>query len=282
MNTNLLVTNKSWLSYATKKLNIAGIDSADLDAIIILCFCLKLTKIEVLSNPNSKLSINQTKLADKLLKLRVSNYPIGYITHNVEFYNRSFYIDSRVLIPRPESESFINLLRSENISDLKYLTDLGCGSGVLGITAKLEFPNLKLELLDKSKNALKVTERNLSNFSIKSDTKLSDLLLSSNNKFDIILANLPYVPIDMTVSSAVLFEPKMAVFAGNDGLDIYRKMVNQLKDINHKPTFILVECLDQHVSTITNLFNKISYKIIKSEGLVHMYLYNPKMLRSRW
>ena len=96
MNTNLSVTNKSWLSYATQKLKAAGIDSAVLDAIIILCFCLKLKKIDVLSNPSNKLTKNQVKLADKLLKLRVSNYPIGYITQNIEFYNRSFYIDNHL------------------------------------------------------------------------------------------------------------------------------------------------------------------------------------------
>src|SRR5665213_1193623 len=131
MNTNLLVTNKGWLSYATQKLKVAGIDSADLDALIILCFCLKLTKIEVLSSPNNQLSKNQIRLTDKLLALRALNYPITYITRNIEFYNRSFYIDHRVLSPRPESESFINLLKTEKISNLKYLTDLGCGSGVI-------------------------------------------------------------------------------------------------------------------------------------------------------
>ena len=281
MNTNLSVTNKSWLSYATQKLKAAGIDSAGLDAIIILCFCLKLKKIDVLSNPSNKLTKNQVKLADKLLKLRVSNYPIGYITQNIEFYNRSFYIDKHVLIPRPESESFINLLKTVDLSNIKYLTDLGCGSGVLGITAKLEFPNLNIELLDKSINALKVTKKNLSLFRIKSVATLSDLLLSSDNKFDVLLANLPYVPNEMLVSRSVLFEPKMAVFSGHDGLDLYRRMLNEIKDLNHKPKFILIECLDQQVPVLDTLFNKIDYKPIKSEALVHMYLHTAKMLHSQ-
>lgn len=274
MNTSLSPTNKGWLGYATKKLKVAGIDSASLDAIIILCFCLKLTKINVLSNPYNKLSKNQLKLAEKLLDLREKNYPIAYITNKIEFYNRSFYVDKRVLIPRPESESFINLLKSENISNLQHLTDLGCGSGILGITANLEFPHINIELLDKSRYALKVTNINLSNFKIQAEVKLSNLLSSSNHKFDIILANLPYVPENMTVSEAILFEPKLAVFAGTDGLNLYKKMIAQLKKSNHKPKFILIECLNHQKPILKDLFNEISYKPIKSEGLVHMFVYD--------
>ena len=278
MNTNLLTTNKNWLSYATKKLNAAKINSSSLDAVIILSFCLGVTKIEVLSNPQKVLTEKELRHAENLLDKRLLNYPIAYITKSIEFYNHSFYVDSRVLIPRPESESFINLLKAVNIADLKYLTDLGCGSGVLGISAKLQFPHLKIELLDKSKSALNVADINLIKFGLKSHSKLSNLLSSSNNKFDIIIANLPYVPQKMVVSRAVLFEPKMAVFAENDGLYFYNKMLKQLNDINHRPKYILVECLSQQVSTLTKLLNKLHYKQIRSEGLVHMFLFDSKKI----
>lgn len=276
MNTNSSVTNKLWLSYATKKLKVANIDSANLDALIILCFSLKQTKIEILSGPDNKLSKTQTALANKLLERRALNYPIVYITQSIEFYNYTFYVDSRVLSPRPESESFINLLKSENISNLKFLTDVGCGSGVLGITTKIIFPYLNVELLDKSKNALKVTEINLSNFGIAAKVRLSNLLSSSNNKYDIILANLPYVPDSMQVSSAVLFEPKMAIFAGRDGLRFYRNMLKQLKQTGHRPKYILIECLDNQATTINGLLSELGYRLIRSEGIVHMFLYDLK------
>jgi methylase of polypeptide subunit release factors len=82
----------------------------------------------------------------------------------------------------------------------------------------------------------------------------------------------------MVVSRAVLFEPKMAVFAENDGLYFYNKMLKQLNDINHRPKYILVECLSQQVSTLTKLLNKLHYKQIRSEGLVHMFLFDSKKI----
>jgi release factor glutamine methyltransferase len=271
MNTSSLVTNNEWLKRATQKLIVAGIDSAQLDCLIILCFCLRLSKIEVLSNPNKILTKTNLKLANKLLSKRQLNYPISYIIKQVEFYNRTFFVDSRVLTPRPESESFINLLKLSEISNLKYITDVGCGSGILGITTKLEWPHLNIELLDKSKNALKVAEINLSRFNIQAYPKLSNLLSDSNNNFDIILANLPYIPNNMYVNKAASFEPKMAIFAPTDGLYFYRLLIKQLRNADKKPIYILVECLENQIGLLTQLFSELSYKLIRSEGLVHQF-----------
>ena len=168
--------------------------------------------------------------------------------------------------------SFINLLKSIDISNLNYLTDIGCGSGVLGITAKLEFPSLQIELLDKSKAAIAVSRINLTNFKLDAIIKKSDLLDNSEKKFDIIIANLPYVPDKYPISSAAKFEPKMAIFAGKDGLNIYRKMISQLKLIERKPKYILVECLDSQIDSLENLFKTVSYQLYGSEGLVHLFI----------
>jgi release factor glutamine methyltransferase len=271
MNTSLSVTNKEWLSHATRVLKGANISSPELDAIILLCFCLKIKKIELLSNPSTILTKTNLSLADKLLNKRKLGYPVAYLTKTVEFYNHSFFVDTRVLIPRPESESFINLLKTENISKLKYLTDLGCGSGILGIVSKIIFPNLEVELLDKSKSALDVVKINLSSVGIDANIILSDLLTLSNNNFDIILANLPYVPENMSVNKAASFEPKMAIFAKNDGLFYYKELLKQLSAKPTKPSLILIECLNKQLSELTNLFNGLGYELTKSEGLVHMY-----------
>ncbi|HEY5267522.1 MAG TPA: HemK family protein methyltransferase [Candidatus Saccharimonadales bacterium] len=274
MKTNSLVTSNEWLKTATQKLIVAGIDSAQLDSLILLEFCLKFSRIKILSNPNRPLSKTNLSQANKLLSKRLLNIPIAYITKQIEFYERSFFIDSRVLVPRPESESFINLLKSCNLFNLKYLTDVGCGSGILGITAKLEFPQLNIELLDKSKNAIKVTNINLDLLSIRADVEVSNLLDNSNHKSDIILANLPYIPKDMTVNKAAGFEPKMAIFASANGLYFYQQLIRQLKNEDKKPKYILIECLDNQTEEIAKLFRGISYKLIRSEGLVHQFTHH--------
>ncbi len=272
MKTNLLVTNKDWLAGATKKLFSKQIESAQLDSIIILCFSLNVSKIEILSNPNKLIPQKALNRANRLLDNRLENYPISYLIKSIDFFGRTFYVDSRVLSPRPESESFINLLKSIDISNLNYLTDIGCGSGVLGITAKLEFPSLQIELLDKSKAAIAVSRINLTNFKLDAIIKKSDLLDNSEKKFDIIIANLPYVPDKYPISSAAKFEPKMAIFAGKDGLNIYRKLISQLKLIERKPKYILVECLDSQIDSLENLFKTVSYQLYASEGLVHLFI----------
>jgi release factor glutamine methyltransferase len=273
MKINSLVTNNEWLKCATKKLLAAGIDSAQLDSLILLCFCRNLTKLEILSSPNQIVPRDDLYRADKFLAKRLLNYPVAYITKQVEFYGRTFYVDSRVLIPRPESESFINLLKSTDISGLRYLTDVGCGSGILGITAKLEFPNLNVELLDKSTSALKVANINKNNLLCKADIKLSNVLSESSHNFDIILANLPYVPIDMNINEPAKFEPKMAIFAPTNGLYFYELLVDQISGINKRPKYILIECLENQIELVTKLLNKISYKLERSDGLVHQFTY---------
>ncbi len=271
MRTNLLTTNSEWLKNATQKLTVAGVESASIDSLIILCFSLSLPKLEILTNPNKILTRKELKLANKLLTKRLEHYPISYLTKQVEFYNRTFYIDRRVLSPRPESESFINLLKLSDISNLKYLTDVGCGSGVLGITSKLEFPHLNIELLDNSKNALKVTGINVDKFQISSKIKLSNLIGNSDYKFDIILANLPYIPYTTTINRAASFEPKMSIFAPDNGLHFYKALARQLVVKKKNPKYIFIECLDNQITELTKLFSNNSYKLTMSEGLVHRF-----------
>lgn len=271
MKTNSLITNSEWLKDAVKKLKAAGIESASIDSLIILCFCLKLPKVEVLTNPNKILPLKKINLANTLLTLRLDHYPISYITKQIEFYDRTFYVDSRVLSPRPESESFINLLKLSDISSLKYLTDVGCGSGVLGITSKLEFSHLNIELLDNSKNALKVAGINIDNFQVSSKIKLSNLIMNSDYKFDVILANLPYIPYTTTINKAASFEPKMSIFAPDNGLYFYKALIRQLAIEKKNPKYIFIECLDSQIAALIKLFSDSSYKLTMSEGLVHRF-----------
>jgi len=271
MNTASLITSKEWLGLATKKLSLVGISTPELDAVLLLCFSLNVTKIELLSKPNIMLSKNKLNLANKLLQQRELGYPIAYLTKKIEFYGHTFFVDNRVLIPRPESESFINILRAIDISKMKYLTDLGCGSGVLGITAKIEFPFLRVSLLDKSKRALNVTKINLKSSGVDAKVILSDLFSFYEDSPDIILANLPYVPKYMSVNKSASFEPKMAIFAENDGIFYYRKMLDQMKKKAISPKFILIECLDKQIEFIVKLFNRSGYFLIQSDGLVHLF-----------
>jgi release factor glutamine methyltransferase len=271
MNTNLSITNKSWLSTASKRLVKSDIESAKLDALIILSKSSSSTKLNIISNPNHQLTSRQLKTADRLLNKRLKGIPIAYLTNCVEFYGYNFYVNDFVLIPRPESESFINLLKKIDIKSLSNLADVGSGSGVLGITAKLVFPHLSVELLDKSKATLKISKINSNQHKTKVSIKQSNLLSKSSKNIDIILANLPYVPTTTKLNLSATFEPKEAIFSGLDGLDLYKRLIPKISELINKPQFILIECLDNQIIEISKLFKTISYEPKISEGLVHVF-----------
>jgi release factor glutamine methyltransferase len=272
MKTSSSITNKIWLSVATAKLLNSGIDSAQIDSLIILCYSLHVSKLEILANPNVLVPAAKERIANKILDRRIDGYPIAYTTKDIEFYGRSFYVDRRTLIPRPESESFINLLKTSDLKDVKQLTDVGCGSGILGITAKIEIPKLKVELVDKYTKALEVAILNLKKFKIATRPIQSNLLTNSNKKYDIILANLPYIPKDMPINFAAKFEPKNAIFSGYDGLDLYRMLAKQIAQFNKYPKYILIECLDNQLKEISNIFLALGYTLCRSEFLVHQFI----------
>ncbi|HUC95853.1 MAG TPA: HemK/PrmC family methyltransferase [Candidatus Saccharimonadia bacterium] len=275
MNINSLPTNNSWLKKASRILRDNDIDSAYIDALIILSFVLDKSKTEIIANPNQTIRSDLNIKANKLIQRRLASEPIAYLTNSIEFYGYNFFVDSRVLVPRPESESFINLLHKLGVSSFKYISDIGCGSGVLGITAKLEFPDLKVELLDNDPQALEVAKTNVLKHNREEiEVKNSDLTSKINPKCEIMLANLPYVPDDMPVSRDISFEPKSAIFSGPDGLSHYHKLITSLEQAKLKPKFILIECLAEQSETMTNLLSFLSYRLIADEGLVSAFKKN--------
>lgn len=269
MKTNLLITNRSWLSTASTELKKNGIRSSQLDALILLSYVTSSSKAEIFANPNKVISEPMHKRLCELLKLRAVSHPMAYITKEIEFYGRTFFVDKRTLVPRPESESFINILKLSKLDGIHYLTDLGCGSGNLGITIKLEFPSLQIELLDNYKGALEVAKINLNKYKISSEPIKSNFLSNSNKKYDIIVANLPYIPIDMPINSSAKFEPKNAIYSGEDGLHHYRLLAHQIKEIGTYPKYLLIECLQVQLEDVAKIFSSIGYSLSRSENLVH-------------
>ena len=173
---------------------------------------------------------------------RYGNMPVEYVAGYVEVFGRDFAVDSRVLIPRVEAEILIKLAVKCSMSLPSSLTlaDIGTGSGVLGITIYLELLKQKktptVYLSDISAGALKITAKNillLANGHQKNLIIFNSNLLSSypsNVKFDLIVANLPYIPsgrISKLSSSVRDFEPLLALDGGPDGLTYIRKLVKQ-------------------------------------------------------
>jgi release factor glutamine methyltransferase len=263
-----------WQKRAVRVLTKAGIDNAQLDVLIMLEDSLNIDRARILAHPEQTIRSSDLKKLDKKLGARKSNEPLGYIRGFTEFWNRKFLVDKNALVPRPESEAFLELLHGLKPVKNQFLADVGTGCGNLAISAKLDFSFLNVFGYDTSGKVLKVASRNARNLGL-SLTQInfaeSDLLKNIPVKFDYILANLPYVPLNHPVNKAVLFEPKSAVFGLNDGLDLIIKLLEHIND-NLKPGgYLMIESLENQHNTILAIAKKHGLIYIKKRGLVLMF-----------
>lgn len=175
---------------------------------------------------------DQRKYFDAVDKF-IQGQPAQYIVGETYFYGNRFKVDSRVLIPRPETEELVEWLLKDyaHVDNLKVL-DLGTGSGAIAVSLKKEKPNWHITASDISSDALEVAKIN--NDANKTDVKfvLSDLFENINDDFDVIISNPPYVADDEIKymdESVLKYEPKQALFAKNNGLMMYQKIAKYIR-----------------------------------------------------
>lgn len=264
---------------AEEELGSAGIGTARLDALVLLEHVLKTDRAKLLAEPNTEISTGQIAKLAKLLTKRAQHVPIAYLLGYTEFYGRRFIVGPEVLEPRPESETMIDLLKDlaqSSPNELKSkqtikLADVGAGSGALGITAMLEVPNLKVELLEIDQKALKIAQMNVDKYTMGVKALRSDLLSGSRQQNDILLCNLPYVPDSYHINEAAAMEPRIAIFGGADGLDLYRKLFNQLSKLQKGPLFLLTECLPSQQPALTAIAPTFGYNVVKNEDFILVF-----------
>jgi release factor glutamine methyltransferase len=166
---------------------------------------------------------------DAAIGRRSHREPLDYITGRVEFYGREFLVSPGVLIPRPDSESLVDLvLKNFPPASAPKILDVGTGSGALAITLKLELPRAEIFASDISPAALKIAAQNTARLGAKINFIKSDLLRQISDRFDLIVANLPYVDPTWTwTDPEIQFEPRSALFADDFGLALIKKLIIQ-------------------------------------------------------
>ncbi|MCA9318410.1 peptide chain release factor N(5)-glutamine methyltransferase [Candidatus Saccharibacteria bacterium] len=273
-------TTEKWLNSATAILAGAGIESARLDAVLLLCDELGVDKSALFAYPERELQRSQLQNLNKKIIQRTHHIPLAYLRGRVEFYGRKFGVNHHVLVPRPESESIIELCK-QVVGDSQgaAIVDVGTGSGCLAITAKLELPHTTVHAIDLDTNCLSVARAN-AQFLHASITLLDGNLLEplKDSQFTahslIVLANLPYVPLDHPINTAAAHEPKLALFSGHDGLDHYRALFAQIYMFALYPDRVITESLvSQHIP-LAKLAAKHGYVLETTDGLAQLYRHN--------
>lgn len=262
----------AYLDSATAQLRTAGIESARLDVLILLEAALDKDRSWILAHPEHEIDTAQLSGLEFSIARRLRHEPIAYILGTAEFYGRTFLVNPTVLIPRPETESFVSLLKSHKLNkNFTHILDVGTGSGCLGITLALELPHASVTLTDIDAHALHLARKNAEALEADVDFMRTDLLNKITVQADIIATNLPYVPNNYPVLPPVSFEPKQALYAGADGMDTYRRFWAQLTGWFQKPALVLTEALLEQHDIQTKLAASAGYCLDATEGLVQLF-----------
>ncbi len=269
------MTISSWLNENIRKLKQAEIESARLDCLLLLGDVLKKKREWIVAHDDTEIDMSHLLELNTKVAQRLTRKPLAYVRSTQEFYGRNFYVDEAVLIPRPESESIINLLLTTNHQPLTTIVDIGTGSGILAITAKLELPDAKVIASDISKDALEVASKNSTNLHADIGFVKSDLLSSIPDlQSSIFITNLPYVPSDLITSPEITHEPAQALFSGQAGLDLYQKFWQQIASLPSKPYIVITESLETQHHSMEEYAKQSGYTLFSTEVLAQKFIVN--------
>ncbi len=268
------------LNQARARLKAAGISgTADLDALVLMEDVTGIDRARLLAEPAQKLTLTQLRTYNQQINQRRRHIPLAYIRKQSEFYGRTFYIDKRVLEPRPESEAMIDEAKSLIVSLKRrpLVIDIGTGSGALIISLKLELPLGQAVAIDLSQDCLDVAKINMQKFALDIEFRKGDLIdclpdkLFQINRPVLALANLPYVPNNWKINEAAMQEPRMAIFGGGDGLDLYRTLFKQLTTRNNPVDYLLCESMPPQHATLAELATIYGYKLIGTNDFIQVF-----------
>ncbi len=208
----------------------------------------------------------------KKILLIKDNKPIQYVIGNVNFYGNIFKVNENVLIPRFETEELVENTIEYIKKYFNYpikIIDLGCGSGCIGLSLKKKLSNIDVTLLDISEEALKVSRENALDLSCDVDFIQSDMWENVHDRYDVIISNPPYIRNDEEIEDLVFDnEPHLALYGGEDGLDLYRKIRKDLLNHANNRFMLALEIGDLQKDEVINIFNDIeNVKIIAKKDL---------------
>jgi release factor glutamine methyltransferase len=268
------MTYNDWLITTTKRLQATS-HTARLDADVLLGVVTGKTKAHILAYIDTQLATSQLQELEILLKRRLNGEPMAYITGQAEFYGHLFCVNKQVLVPRPESESFLDMLQDLRKTERVHnLIDIGTGSGALAIAVKLAHPDMYVTATDISKAALMVASSNILSHKAPVTLRKQSLLTNDKEGYDVVLANLPYVPTGTPSSPSIAHEPDIALFSGHDGLGHYTRLFKQL-GLKHI-RFVMTESLLSQHKAVQALAKSANYTLAKTDGLVQLFIKIPE------
>ena len=209
------------------------IENPRLNAEQLLAHTLRLSRMDLYLEFERNLAENELGLLRDLVKRRGQGEPLQHLLGTVEFCGHTFAIDKRAMVPRPETEELVGLLLAEISGQKSGITilDVGTGSGVIGLSLAVKFPQANVCAIDISEDALSLARENAAQLRLSERVRFqkSDLLENVSERFDLIVANLPYISMQdrHLLAREVLHDPEVALFGGPGGDELVRKLIEQ-------------------------------------------------------
>ena len=260
---------QSLLNYSNKKLKQNLINSAMLDSEILLQKVIKKDRKFLILNPEKNIKLDKVKIFKTLVSRRQKGEPISYIINKKEFWNNNFFINSDVLIPRPDSETLVEqVLKIYDKNAKKKFLDIGTGSGCLLLAILKERENFFGTGIDISKKALNVASFNAKVHQLGNRVKFynSDVDKFLIGKYDLIISNPPYIEnyklkyLDREITA---YEPRIALDGGLDGCSKVKKVIYKASSLLKKNGKLILEIGFNQKKVILNILKKKSFYINK-------------------
>jgi release factor glutamine methyltransferase len=239
-------------------------ESPKIDTEVLLCYVLDKSRTYLFTWPDKILAAQQERDFTALLNRRKKGEPIAHITQFREFWSLKFKVSPDTLIPRPDTETLVELALSKATKATGTLLDLGTGTGAIALSLASELPNWQITACDFKAQAVALAKENQQRLSIdNADIIQSDWFASlDNHTFDLIVSNPPYIDADdpHLTQGDVRFEPLSALVADNQGLADIEHIIDNSRSFLVNKGWLLIEHGYQQGLAVRTMFNQMGYK----------------------
>ena len=243
------------------RLSHSGIESAARDARVLTAYALEVPISDLSLKINDKVSSNIISKLEKLILRRINREPISKILGRREFWGRTFSINKNVLDPRGDTETLIDYVIEKPV---KTVLELGTGSGVIAVTLACAWKEVQVTAVDISEDALLLAQINAEKFNVENKIQFlkSDWFENVEGIFDMIISNPPYigwVEQDKVSAEVKKYDPEIALFAGYDGFDAYKKIIPSLSKFLNKDGLVVLEIGASQSSQVKDIMNSFGF-----------------------
>lgn len=262
-----MVTIEKLLKDGTGVIKQREYNNPFLDVQLILSHLLKKDRIYLHAHRNDEVDEEVALQFYEMVQKRNEGYPLQYMTKSQDFMGLNFFVQEGVLVPRPDTEilveKIINIFNNSDMKDKEInILDIGTGSGAIAVSLAYYLKNAKVTALDISDVAIETANINIKKHELSNIKTLKGDIFNykfENLKYDIVVSNPPYIEKETIKSLPIevsMYEPKLALDGGEDGLIYYRQIVEVFKLIKSENSILSVEIGCDQKDSVTNIFNE--------------------------